>query len=43
MTGRIPDIERVMGTRKSLFSVLFKGEIIDDSVRVAEENARLAA
>jgi SNF2 family DNA or RNA helicase len=44
MMGRIPDIERVMGTRKSLFSVLFKGEVLaHDLSRVAEENTRIAA
>jgi len=32
MMGRIPEIERVMGTRKSLFSILFKGEIPDDVI-----------
>jgi SWI/SNF-related matrix-associated actin-dependent regulator of chromatin subfamily A-like protein 1 len=44
MMGRIPDIERVMGTRKSLFSVLFKGEVIDVDTRPSsEESSKLAA
>lgn len=38
MTGRIPDIERVMGARKSLFSVLFKGETPVAQYADQEEN-----
>ena len=39
MMGRIPDIEKVMGTKKSLFSVLFKGEVLDASGSGAEREA----